>query len=260
VRKLFTSLVVIAGLVAALQASTWDKKTEITVNETVEVPGATLPPGKYVVKLADSAANRHIVMFMNEREDEVLSTVLAIPNQRMRATGESSFSFYERPGGEPPALRAWFYPGDTIGQEFAYPERDARQIEQATGEDVLSVREAESASSTKVEPAEPPATTRPQDGPVGSSTGTVGPDRSQSDTTMLAQAQPAQPQQPRQERPATGQTETDVQRDPTTTSTQEGDTLPETASPAPLFGLIGLLSLGGAAALGALAVRKGRRS
>lgn len=109
-------------------ASEWNKKTRLDVDETIRVPGATLPPGEYVVKLADSPSNRHIVRFMNSDETEVLATVLAIPNQRMQPTGKTQLGFYETPAGTPPAIRSWFYPGDTFGQEFVYSKREAAEI------------------------------------------------------------------------------------------------------------------------------------
>jgi hypothetical protein len=80
------------------------------------------------VKLADSPSNRHIVRFMNGEQNKVLATVLAIPNQRMKPTGDTQLRFYETPSGEPPALRAWFYPGDTFGQQFVYPKDQAMKI------------------------------------------------------------------------------------------------------------------------------------
>ncbi|HYO81728.1 MAG TPA: hypothetical protein VES20_10020 [Bryobacteraceae bacterium] len=109
-------------------ADQWNKRTRLDLDETVQVPGATLKPGKYVVKLADSPANRHIVRFFNEDESQVIATVLAIPNQKMRPSGETQLGWYETPAGEPPALRSWFYPGDTFGQQFVYPKEQARAI------------------------------------------------------------------------------------------------------------------------------------
>jgi hypothetical protein len=62
------------------------------VGERIEAPGAVLEPGKYVVKLVESDSNRHIVRLMNEREDHVISTVIAIPNYRLKVTGDTQFS------------------------------------------------------------------------------------------------------------------------------------------------------------------------
>ncbi len=38
------------------------------------------------------------------------------------------FQYWEVAAGQPQALRAWFYPGDNFGQEFAYPKQEAVQI------------------------------------------------------------------------------------------------------------------------------------
>jgi hypothetical protein len=109
-------------------ADPWDKKTMLTIEEPILIPGKTLQPGKYVLKLVDSLSDRHIVRILNEREDEVITTVLAIPNWRLQPTGKTQFMFWETPAGNPPALRAWFYPGDNFGQEFAYPKGLAAKI------------------------------------------------------------------------------------------------------------------------------------
>ena len=60
-------------------ADTWNKKTYVTTSQSIEVPGAVLPPGKYVFKLLDSASNRHIVQILNSEENHVYTTNLAIP-------------------------------------------------------------------------------------------------------------------------------------------------------------------------------------
>ena len=109
-------------------ADSWDKKTVLTVDAPILVPGTTLQPGKYVIKLVDSLSDRHIVRILNENEDAVITTVLAIPNWRLQPTGKTEFMFWETPAGNPPALRAWFYPGDNFGQEFAYPKGLAAKI------------------------------------------------------------------------------------------------------------------------------------
>jgi hypothetical protein len=58
----------------------------------------------------------------------LFTTILAIPNYRLQPTGKTVFTFWETPPGQPKALRAWFYPGDNFGQEFAYPKSAAVQI------------------------------------------------------------------------------------------------------------------------------------
>jgi hypothetical protein len=242
------------GLAATLQADVWNKKTELTVNQTIQVPGATLPPGNYVVKLVDSQSNRHIVQFTNEREDKVISTVLAIPNERMEPTGESEFSFYEgtRPG-EAPALRAWFYPGDMIGQQFAYPKEEAFELATATGEQVPVAPETMTPAQTTAPAVREPEA--PGNGEEPSSAAALPePAAPRNDTPverdeprLMAQAQPAPapPQQPT-EAPSTPDTDPAV------------SDLPQTASSAPLLGLIGLASLGAALGIQRLSKRRVR--
>jgi hypothetical protein len=131
-RLILGAALLAAGLVTSARADTSDKKTIVTFSETVAIPGAVLPPGQYVIKLVDSESNRHIVQFLNADETLIYNTVVAIPNERMRRTGKTAFTYYEMPAGHPVALKAWFYPGDVIGQEFAYPaSRDGEFFQHA---------------------------------------------------------------------------------------------------------------------------------
>ena len=68
------------ALAPSAVADQWNKKTIITIGEAIQVPGKVLQPGKYVMKLLDSQSNRHIVQIFNEREDQLQTTILAIPN------------------------------------------------------------------------------------------------------------------------------------------------------------------------------------
>ncbi len=123
------------ALLPSLQADTWDKKTNLTITEPLEVPDCctpdhtvTLQPGEYVIMLVDSLSDRHIVRIFDKDQKHVMTTILAIPNYRLQPTGKTVFQFWEVPAGQPRALRAWFYPGDNFGQEFAYPKQKAAQI------------------------------------------------------------------------------------------------------------------------------------
>lgn len=125
-------LAVFAGALLALSmpsfADQWDKKTVITIGSPMQMPNTTLQPGTYTLKLLDSTSNRHIVTVWDRDGMRLVTTVLATPNYRLQPTGKSAFSFWETPADQPPALRAWFYPGDNFGQEFAYPKAKAQEI------------------------------------------------------------------------------------------------------------------------------------
>ena len=124
------------GLIGSLfvpkaHADAWDKKTIVTVNESIIAGNKVLEPGTYVWRLMDSPSNRHIVQIFDKNQKHIEATVLAIPNYRLQPDGKSQFSFWETPTGVPKAVRAWFYPGDNFGQEFAYPKKLVAQLASA---------------------------------------------------------------------------------------------------------------------------------
>lgn len=125
-----------AFLFGAFLSTSWadagNKKTYVTFRQPVEVPGAVLPPGKYVMKLLDSPSNRHVVQIAGEDEKRVYCTILAVPDYRPRPVNRTVLTFYEMPAGQPQVLRAWFYPGDSHGQGFTYPRGRAIEIAQAS--------------------------------------------------------------------------------------------------------------------------------
>ena len=125
------------------KADDWNRKTTITFNGPVEIPGVhlkgwgVLPAGTYIFKILDSQSDRHIVQIFNRDETEIYATILAIPNYRLKATDKTVITFRERPAGEPEALRAWFYPGRNWGEEFVYPKAKAMELAKSTNVPVL---------------------------------------------------------------------------------------------------------------------------
>ena len=105
------------------KADDWNKKTIMTFNEPVEIPGRVLQPGTYVFKLFDSQSERTIVQIFTADEKQLVATVMAIPDSRMDTPEKTIVTFEERAVGAPEALHSWFYPGDNNGIEFVYNKR-----------------------------------------------------------------------------------------------------------------------------------------
>src|SRR5580698_2856240 len=105
------------ALIPDLKADDCDKKTRITIDQSIDVQGTVLPAGSYVMKLLGSPDQRTVEIF-NAAEDHLLITVLATPVSRFNPTDRSEFRFYDGAAGQPQELRAWFYPGDEIGFGF----------------------------------------------------------------------------------------------------------------------------------------------
>ena len=196
------------ALSSSARADEWNKKTVMTVSEPFQVPNQVLPPGTYVIKLLDSPSDRHIVQIFNKDENHLFTTILAIPNYRIQPTGKTVFTFWETPPGQPKALRAWFYPGDNFGQEFAYPKSAAVQIAAVAHQPVPTTEATQAAELPKAE---------------------------------VTQTQP-EPQQEAQNVPPPAPQEAAPAPEPAPAPAPQE--LPKTASPYPLIGLAGMFSLG----------------
>jgi hypothetical protein len=127
-RKQFISLLALATLLFALllapaiDADTWDKKTVVTFDQDVEIPGQVLPAGTYVFKLFGSNSNRYIVQVWAEGETQLLATLMTLGNSYPNPSGKSYFvlDMTGTDEGYPPAIVSWFFAGSD-GRDFIYP-------------------------------------------------------------------------------------------------------------------------------------------
>jgi LPXTG-motif cell wall-anchored protein len=201
-------LVICAFLSSNATGDEWNKRTKVTFSAPVEVPGVgaqVLPAGTYLFKLMDSPSDRNIVQIFNEDGTHLYTTILAIPNYRLRVSDVTVMTFGERAEGQPEAIRAWFYPGANWGQEFVYPKTRATELAKRTDEPVLAT--PIDLSTTPVEAL--------KTAPIEA----VAPSGETLDLAKVVEPPPAEP---------------------VITAVK---TLPRTASSLPIFGLIGLLSL-----------------
>jgi hypothetical protein len=222
------------ALAPTAQADSWNKKTILTVGESIQMPSCctsdhtvTLPPGKYVMVLMDSMSDRHIVRVFAEDEKTVITTVLAIPNYRLQPTGDTVLQYWEVPAGQPKELRAWFYPGDNFGQEFAYHKNTAAQIAAFAKTPVPAI----AMDTTAVEDLKiAPLVAVDESGKTTELAATTPP---APEAVTVAQAVAPEP---------TVQVEP-VQQQTVVAEPAPMQTLPQTASELPLLGLAGLVLL-----------------
>ena len=123
-RKMFAGMICLMLLgtffVPKGRADAWDRKTTVTVNQPIQVPGKVLPAGTYVFKLLDSN-DLTLVAIYNADETQLITTLKGIATSRIQTPDKTILQFEERSPGQPEALTAWFYPGDDSGVEFVYP-------------------------------------------------------------------------------------------------------------------------------------------
>jgi hypothetical protein len=227
-------------VVPKAMADDWNKETVVTFSGPVEVPGVgaqTLPAGTYVFKILSSQSDRHIVQISSQDKTHVFTTILAIPNYRLKATDKTVITFRERPAGQPEALRAWFYPGRQSGEEFVYTKTRAVELAKETNEPVLA---------TSVEMATAPVETL-NTAPVEA----VDPKGESVELAQVVEAPPADAPAPAPV--AAAAPVAAPAPEPVTVATAEP--LPATASPLPLIALFGLLAIGAGFALSTFSKR-----
>jgi LPXTG-motif cell wall-anchored protein len=206
------------GILTALssaKADEWNRKTIMTFDQPIEVPGVgaqVLPAGTYVFKVMD-LPDRHVVQIFNQAEDHVFTTILAIPNYRLKATDKTVMTFKERGEGQPEAIRAWFYPGRSWGEEFVYPKTRALELAKIVDQPVLATSVDLPAPVEALKVARVIA---------------VKPTGEEVAATEVIEAPPVEVANNEPAPAAPGAAE-----------------LPQTASSVPLVALVGLLSLGG---------------
>lgn len=220
--------VALAGLAAATaaHADEWNKETTVTFDQPVEVPGHVLLPGTYVFKLADSDSDRDIVQIFTADQKQLITTVLAIPDYRLRTPDKTEVVFEERAKGAPEAVRAWFYPGENYGWDFVYSK--------------VIVAPTQMASN-----APPPAAPAPAPAPRPQA---AAPPPPANPPREMALANPAPEPQPAPE----------AAPEPAPATTPSPQSLPRTASGLPLLVLVGAGLLASGAFSSALAGRRRR--
>jgi hypothetical protein len=234
--KLFKALATVFCLAAlcvlvvpTASADDWNRETVVTFSGPVEVPGVgaqTLPAGTYVFKIVDSLSDRHIVQIFSQDKTHVFTTILAIPNYRLKTTDKTVITFSERPAGQPEALRAWFYPGREWGEEFVYAKSRAVELAKETNQPVLETPIELTAAPIDALKTAPVEAIDPKGEPVELAKVVEAPPVAAAEPVAVAAAEPV-----------------------------AAEHLPKTASPLPLIALIGLLTIGAGFALSAFSKR-----
>jgi len=80
--KLITAVLCVVAVafvvVPSAKADDWDKKTIVTFDRPVEVPGTVLPPGKYMFQVMDFLGSRNVIRITDEYGVKVYATVFGI--------------------------------------------------------------------------------------------------------------------------------------------------------------------------------------
>ena len=263
----FTAAFLTAAATASAQDSNIDQRTILTFSGPVQMPGTTLPAGKYVFKLAPTALHNVMQVFDGE-EKHIIGQWFFVPANRTneeqsRANGKPVVMFREMPEGFTPAIHFFFYPTDLTGKEFIYPKDQAVKIAAATHEAVLATDTEVGKGEAHVFRVEPGGAEAQSDANASASTSTTPEPsstaslNSQADTNNSPASGPPSYSTAQNNTAQNNNENTNVEQAPAPQPTgtsgaydqnpaprqQAARALPKTASPLPVIGLFGLLSL-----------------
>ena len=247
-------LALFATAIGAQQPDTLDR-TFISFSSAVELPGVTLEPGEYEFRLADTPS-RNVVQVFRKSDSKPMGQWTFVEAARERTSDDTVVMFKEAREGTTPAVQFWYYPSEKVGKEFIYPKDQAERIAARTGQSVRSDSGVVSAPSAAAAATASTATgsvssSIDRDPPSASSQVESTPRNAPARAEAQSDAAPVFDAEPR----PVGTSGAAQAPAPVASAPQpeqqavRANELPRTASPLPISGLIGLLSLAGAAAL-----------
>src|SRR5215813_2407427 len=139
--RLLLFLICAVGVLASSAfAQTVDKKVYFTFSGPVEIPGATLPAGKYLFHLADPDSGRQVLQVQSADGKRVYGMFFSMPAQRPTAPDQAEVRFMETASGSPAVISTLWYAGERTGRELIYPREQAIRIAKTTNAAVLTTK------------------------------------------------------------------------------------------------------------------------
>jgi hypothetical protein len=131
----FTTLILAA---TPLFAAPPTSVSEFTLSAPSKIPGATLDPGSYTIRVVNRLSDR-VILRIDGKGSAVHSTFIGINNGHLAkpaSTGPIRWS--ASPDGTA-YLKGWYFPGSTSVVEFVYPKAEALAIASSNPSKVLAV-------------------------------------------------------------------------------------------------------------------------
>jgi hypothetical protein len=122
---------VLAVLTPNARAQMLEERERVTFSGPVEVPGKVLPAGTYIFEALE---NGHLTRILSADERHVYATLFTVPDERREPVEKATIVLGESPKGSPERVEAWFFPGDSTGNEFIYQKaRSSKDLSSITG-------------------------------------------------------------------------------------------------------------------------------
>jgi hypothetical protein len=130
--KNYRSLIIAAAGAAALllgpstaRAQEIEEKLTLTFSKPVEVPGEVLPAGTYIFQVLKQGS---LTRILSPDELHVYATLLTVPEEKKESEDGATVIMKKNEDG-PERIDAWFFPGDSVGNEFVYHKPSHKSVE-----------------------------------------------------------------------------------------------------------------------------------
>jgi hypothetical protein len=234
VSALFLGMMCAAGIAMGATGHIEDsaKKTTLTVAALTQLPGTTLAAGSYVFRQSGEQSGWDIVQVYNSDQSSLVTTLLAYPNPNLVPNGQPFLVYPQSTDSQTQIMEAFFFDGDPVGQQLAYPKKTADAIGAANHVRVPTT------GTSDAYPSSLPQANSSWSAPVNQGEDAAA----QTPNTPSASAAPEQTTPDPQ---AASSENAGSSASAPSGSTAKSEPLPQTASPLPLIGLIGLLAVVG---------------
>ena len=125
-RSILSTLLVLAVPVPLLAAGADDLSGKFTVSQQTIVPGMTLQPGTYSIKVLDHLQDRYIVR-IDDAAGSAHSTFISVQDPKLKTGKTGVVNWGAGPDGST-ALRGYAFGSSSPALEFVYPKADAVAI------------------------------------------------------------------------------------------------------------------------------------
>ena len=110
----------------------------LTITDTAKIPGVTLKPGPYSIRVVNKLSDRLIVR-VDSASDDIHSTFIGIPNHHIQKPSTPGVVSWNNSADGVEYLRGYYFPGATAVTEFVYPKADAVAIANSNQEQVPAI-------------------------------------------------------------------------------------------------------------------------
>ena len=125
--KLFVCAVLVAGTATAFAADPTGASATFTVTQQTKVPGETLKPGDYTIRVVDHLSDRLIVR-VDSTNGKTHSTFLGLQDASISTPSAPGVVTWENAAQKTTYLKGFLFPNTNSVVEFVYPKADAVAI------------------------------------------------------------------------------------------------------------------------------------